>query len=348
MKNLHKTLAYIIGGGLAIWLTAKFLFPIGFPFLIGWLLSRLSQSAVTRITKRTNLPHGLVSFIAMSVLSIGIVLLFWLFGRLLFGKLEELGKQIPRLLSSLEKPLENIRNTLLRFAEKLPESTAVATSQWVERLFDGGSGLMDSASQWLLGLAAKILAWIPELALFLITTVLSAYFFAAEAPTIYAFFHKHLPEKWRETTRTVTQRLKSALGGYFKAQFRLSLVTFAITAIGLLILRRHNAILTAAVVALVDALPVFGSGTILLPWAIICLFGENTAIGIGLVVIYAIATISRTVLEPRFIGKQIGLSPLLTLLALYGGYRLFGVLGMILVPVAAIALKQFYDLMEKT
>ena len=346
MKNLYKTLAYILVGVVAIYLTAKFLLPIGLPFLIGWLLAKTSEHAVMRITKRTKLPHGLISFVAMTLLALAIVLIFWLFGRLLLGKIEALGKQIPSMLSALSTPLGNLRRTLLHFAAKLPDSAAIAASQWVERLFEGSSGLVDSASQWVLTFAAKILSWIPEIALFLVTTVLSAYFFAAQAPAIGAFFQKHLPEQWRNRIQTVLKRLKSALGGYVRAQLRLSLVTFGIVAVGLLILRRENAVLSAAIIALIDALPVFGAGTVLIPWAIISFFGENAAVGIGLLVLYGISAVARAVLEPRFLGKQIGLPPILTLLALYSGFRLFGVMGMILVPVAAIAMKQLYDLME--
>ena len=346
MKNLYKTIAYILGGILAIWLTAKFFVPIGMPFLIGWLLSKLAEKPVDRITGRTKLPHSVVSFTAMALLSVGIVLIFWFLGKLLFRKLEDLGRQIPSLLSSASLPLSNLRSTMLHFAMKLPDGAAVAASQWVEDLFAGSSSLVDSVSQWLLGLAAKILSWIPELALFLVTTVLSAFFFAAQKPSIHAFFQKHLPEDWRLRISTVCKRLKGALGGYVKAQLRLSLVTFGIVAIGLLFLRQKHAVLIAALTALVDALPVFGAGTILIPWGIVSFLSENTALGIGLLVLYALTAVSRAVLEPRFLGKQMGLSPLLTLLALYSGFRLFGVLGMIVVPVTAIAVKQLYDLME--
>lgn len=347
MKNLYKTLAYIIGGVVAIYLTAKFLLPIGMPFLIGWLLAKTSEHAVTRITKRTKLPHGLISFVAMTLLALAIVLIFWLFGRMLLGKIESFGKRIPSMLSALSTPLSNLRSTMLHLSSKLPDSAAIAASQWVERLFEGSSGLVDSASEWVLGFAAKILSWIPEIALFLVTTVLSAYFFAAQAPAIGEFFRKHLPQTWRSYLQTLLKRLKSALGGYVRAQLRLSLVTSGIVSVGLLILRRENAILSAAIIALIDALPIFGAGTVLIPWAVISFFGENAAVGIGLLVLYGIAAVARAVLEPRFLGKQIGLSPLLTLLALYSGFRLLGVMGMIVVPVAAIAMKQLYDLMEK-
>ena len=95
-----------------------------------------------------------------------------------------------------------------------------------------------------------------------------------------------------------------------------------------------------------DALPVFGVGTVLIPWGVISFLRGNAFLGIGLLVLYALCSVSRAFLEPRFLGKQIGLNPLLTLIALYAGYRLFGILGMILLPLAVILLKQLYELVE--
>ena len=141
-------------------------------------------------------------------------------------------------------------------------------------------------------------------------------------------------------------RLRSALGGYFRAQGWLLLVTLAIVAVGLLILRRRNALALALMIAVVDALPVFGAGTILIPWGILSLLRGQTSLAVGLLLLYAIASLTRTLLEPRFLGRQIGLHPLLTLAALYAGFRLFGIVGMILVPVGVILLKQIYELVE--
>ena len=115
---------------------------------------------------------------------------------------------------------------------------------------------------------------------------------------------------------------------------------------GLLVLGRKNALPLALVIAVVDALPVFGAGTILIPWGVISFLRGSTVLGIGLLVLYALCSVSRAFLEPRFLGKQIGLNPLLTLIALYAGYRLFGILGMILLPFAVILLKQLYELIE--
>lgn len=344
MKKFYKTIVYILGGVLGIWLTASYLLPIGLPFLIGWYLSKLTQKPIDRLSERTRLPHGLLAFVTMTLVTIGLLLFFWFFGKLLLEKLEVVAQKLPNLLASLRTPLENLRRTLLHLTKKLGLGTAL--SMRIERLFDDGSGVADSAVQWLLSLATKIVSWIPQFVLFLLTTLLSAYFFAAEAPKIREFFSNHLPQNLQEKCRSVLKRLRSALRMYLKVQLRLSLLTFGITAVGLLLLGQEKAIWIAAIVALIDALPVFGAGTVLIPWAIVLFFSAKSVFAFCLLAIYAAAALARAILEPRLLGKQMGLSPILTLLALYGGFQLFGVLGMILLPVAALALKQLYELIQ--
>ena len=142
-------------------------------------------------------------------------------------------------------------------------------------------------------------------------------------------------------------RLRAALRGYVLAQGKLLLVTFGVVSLGLLAaLRRPHAVLLGALIAVVDALPVLGSGTVLLPWAAVSLLRGSGGLALGLTVTYAAAAFARSALEPRLLGRQIGLPPLLTLLSLYAGYRLFGLAGMILLPLAVLLAKQVWELAE--
>lgn len=346
MKNLYKPLLYGIGGIAGIWLLLKFFLPVGLPFLLGWLLSVLAAPPTERILSRTRLPRRLITFFCLTLLTAILLLLFWLAARLILGELEHLGHLLPDFVSAFSDTFGQIHEKLLDLTKKLPESIAPAAADRVDRLFAGSSVLFSSASEWLLGLAAQIAARVPSLVLFLLTTILSAYFFAAEAPKIRAFLQKHIPPAWTEKFSAVGGRLKTALIGYLKAQGRLSLVTFGITFLGLLFIHPRNSFLLALIIAVVDALPIFGSGTILIPWGIFCLLSGAAGTGVSLLLLYGADSLSRSILEPRFIGRQIGLSPLLTLFALYAGFRLFGVPGMILFPIALILVKELYDIIE--
>ncbi len=347
MKNLYKALACIALSIAGVWLTAKIILPVGLPFLLGWLLAMLAAPATKRIAARIRISYAPVSFICLTLLAGLILLLIWLLGQLAFFQLERWGHSLPELLNSLQEPLHRLRHSLLNFAAELPDGLAVAATDWVERLFDGSSILASSASEWLLGLAGGLIALVPELFLFLLTMILSAYLFAAQAPNLRSFFKKHIPADWLRKLNGLKSRLKTALGGYFKAQLRLSLVTFVVVLPGLLILRRPNALLLSGLIALIDALPIFGAGTILIPWGVLLLLQGDSATALGLAIVYAICAIARAVLEPRFLGKQIGLPPILTLIALYSGYRFFGFVGMLLLPIAAMLGKQLYDLAKE-
>lgn len=137
--------------------------------------------------------------------------------------------------------------------------------------------------------------------------------------------------------------MRTTLGGWLRAQLKLMGITFLILNAGLLLLRVRYPVLAALVITVVDALPVFGTGTILIPWALALFLQGETKTGIGLVILYGAAALSRQALEPRLVGKQVGLNPVLTLLALYTGYRLLGVGGMIVFPIAAMLFKQLWD-----
>ena len=244
----------------------------------------------------------------------------------------ELASRLPSFLASLSGPLGKLRRRLLILAARLPDGMAEAAIQWLERFFAGSSGLADSVSGWLLRFVTGTLSSVPEIGLFLLTTLLSAYLISTELPRLCAALSRHLPERSKTRAEALWTRLKAALGGYLKAQIRLMGVTFLIVSAGLLILRQEHALLLAAVIALVDALPGLLRG--------------DTFTGIGLLLTYGAASLTRSALEPRFLGRQIGLSPLLTLVSLYAGFRLYGILGMILLPVAVILCRQIYELME--
>lgn len=345
MKKIGRLAVCALGLIAALWLTVRYLLPIGLPFLLGWAVSRAAEPVVRRL-ERLRVPRWLASFLCVSAVLALLGLLFWVLGKTLFAELAGLARRAPAFLASLSGPVAALRRRLLLLAARLPEGLAEAAVQWLEGLFAGGSGLADSVSQWLVRFVTGTLTSVPEMALFLLTALLSAYLLSAELPRLKAGLARQLPELWRTRAAALFSRLKAALGGYFKAQLRLMGVTFLIVSVGLLLLRQRYALLLAALIAAVDALPVFGVGTVLLPWAAVALLRGETAAGLGLLLTYGAASLTRTALEPRFLGRQIGLSPLLTLASMYAGFRLYGILGMILLPVAVILTKQIYELAE--
>ena len=136
------------------------------------------------------------------------------------------------------------------------------------------------------------------------------------------------------------RRMRRVLGRWFLAQCKLMSVTFGIVAAGLTLLRIPNSLLWALLVALVDALPILGTGTVLVPWGVVCFLQGDTPRAVGILGIYIAAALIRSMLEPKLLGKHLGLDPLVTLAALYIGYRLWGVGGMLLAPLLTVAVLQ--------
>ena len=132
------------------------------------------------------------------------------------------------------------------------------------------------------------------------------------------------------------KKLRATAGQWLIAQLKLVGITYLLLTAGFFLLRVEYAPVWALAVAAVDAFPILGTGTILVPWSLVCLLQHQSARAIGLLGLYALTALARSTLEPKLLGKQLGLDPLLTLIALYTGFRLWGILGMFLMPMLAI------------
>lgn len=345
MKKFYRGSLILLSGVVGIWLTVRFLLPIGLPFLCGWGLCRLARRPANLLQKKGGLPRWLSSLICL----VGVFGLLcgglYLLGRVLLEQLQNLAGRLPEAIKAMEGPAGELYDRLIRLAGRLPDSVAQAAEDWVRELFAGGSGMVENLSQWLLGLVGKLLSCLPGLFLFLLATLLSAYFFSSREEKLRALWQKQLPEEWQSRLRTGGRRLKETLKSYLKAELKLCSLTFGLLAVGLFLIRGFSftALPIALGIAVVDALPVFGSGTVLIPWAVVAFLQGNSGTALGLLGLYGVAAVGRALLEPKLLGKHMGLDPLLTLLCLYGGFRLFGIPGLILTPILAMLLKQLYD-----
>ena len=181
-----------------------------------------------------------------------------------------------------------------------------------------------------------MLAQLPDSVLGIGTWLLTGYMVSAKFPRLKQWLRSKLPQSWHKEYLPMLQRLKHSVSGWLLAQAKLMSITFLTLCAGFLILQISYAPLWAAVISLVDALPILGTGMVLAPWSLVCYLQGDTVRAIGLLGVYAAASLLRSILEPRLVGKQLGLDPLITLLAIYTGYRLWGFGGMILSPLLAV------------
>jgi len=331
----RKSLLMLLGIFLSSWFFLKYLLPLAAPFLLGALLA-LAAEPVVRLLSRWIPRSGAAALgvtAALGLLSCAVVLLTALAVRelgLLAGALPDLGQAAKTGLNSLE-------GFLLDLTERTPEGVRPMLGQMVGKLFNGGTAVMDQLTQRLPSLASAVLGWIPGSALTLGTGILSAFMLSARLPRLRRWLRVRMEGSPLSRVLPVLRNMKTAIGGWLKAQLRLAGLCFAIVCTGFWILGIPYAPIWAVFTALVDAIPVLGTGTVLIPWSLVCFLQGHHPQAIGLLAIYAVALLSRTVLEPRLVGKQLGLDPLITLAALYAGYRLWGIGGMLLSPLLCVS-----------
>lgn len=329
----------LIGVFVLLWLGMKYIFWLIFPFLAGTLLAFGAEPLV-------RLLWGKLRFSRTAATAVGVTVTLILFGALLtlLGALavREIGVAmgaLPDLGKTAQQGLTTLRTYLVDLAQKAPRGVQGMMTQTVDGFFQNSSAVMTQVTSFVPDALSAVIKRVPDGALGIGTAVLSGFMISLRLPELRSRIGRILPKAWQEAYLPKVRNMRKALGQWLKAQLKLSAVTFLIVATGLLLLRVRLWALWAALIALVDAAPMLGTGAALIPWAAICFLQGDSAWGAGLLVICAVAIAARTALEPRLLGKHLGLDPLATLAALYLGYRLWGISGMVLTPLIATAAK---------
>ena len=342
-RRIWRTGLIALGILAGAWAFAALLLPVLWPFLIGLAVSLLAEKPVRLLQTRARFPPlaGVWRVRADAVRAAVWRGVFPLPPALYGG-----GGSGPAAAAAgrgLAPPVLRLKDRLLSLAEKLPDGLGKGLRAGVESFFQNGAGFGSKLYESLFSWASGVIGRLPDAVLFTVTAVLSSFMLSGELPAIRTWLQKLARPEWLEKLQRLGGHVRTTLGGWLRAQLKLMGITFLILNVGLLVLRVRYPLLAALVITVVDALPVFGTGTILIPWALVLFLRGQTKTGVGLVVLYGAAALSRQALEPRLVGKQVGLNPVLTLLALYTGYRLLGVGGMIVFPITAMLLKQIWD-----
>lgn len=327
---------YLLLGILGIYLFFKYIFELIFPFIIAWILASLLNPVVTFLYKRIKIPRGIGTLLSMATVLSGI------FGALAF-LVKQLWEQIvsfttafPNYKSEIQLVLDNLQVQFQGIMDKLPLPEAFQSFD------DVINTILTSIGGFLTGLVEgtyNIVAKVPNGLFFVIVMLIATFFMTKDYRVIGQFTRAQIPEKIVHKAILMKDGLKSALGGYVKTQLILMCFTFTICLIGLLVLQRPYTLLVAIGIALFDAFPMFGSGAILIPWGIYHLVLGNFAVSVGLFAIYGLIVVVRQVMEPKVLSTQIGVYALVTLMSMYIGFKLIGVVGLILGPVTVVMFK---------
>ncbi|MBQ9080138.1 MAG: sporulation integral membrane protein YtvI [Clostridia bacterium] len=332
-SNWEKWAAIIFCIGAAAfggWLVFKYVFWVVMPFIISWGVALAITPAARWLSKQSRLPRRLCAAVLL-VIVIGFLIAIATLAvdRLIF--------ELSRLLDWLKNASINwdINGFFARMSEKFPLIGGLFEQQ-SEQLTDM---LMDVVSSSLSGLGKlvpsaifDVISRLPSIMLALVVTLLACFYFALDLDAIHAALASLFPERWRDTWRGLRTRVFDVILRWVRAYFILFLITFGLLLVGFMILGVDWALLLALLGALVDLLPVVGTGVILVPWGIWALISHDIFLGVGLLVLYVVVTVIRQIAEPHIIGGSMGVHPLLTLVAMYVGFKIFGVIGMIILP----------------
>jgi sporulation integral membrane protein YtvI len=319
------------------------------PFLVAFIISLIIEPAIKFIMRKTDLTRRtsaiiiftIAIFIILGTLTWLIITLFSESSSLLEGLNNYFDKayiQFQNLISSFNFDKIHLSNELLNVIQNSTEDILQTTSNWARGALIGLINLVTS---------------LPSIVICIGITFVALYFICVDKIYIVDQIEHHLPKIWVKKLRNHFKGLIESLGGYLKAQASLILVSFIICLIGLYFLKftKFNIeypLLMALFIGFVDALPILGSGSVMIPWAILSGINGDINLGIAIIVLLIIMSVARQVLEPKLVSKNIGIHPIFTLIAMYTGFKMIGIIGLLIGPIVLIIFKNiFANLIDK-
>ena len=312
------------------------------PFVVGWILALLANPLVRFLERRVKLVrrHGsMLIIIAALAIVIG---LFYGAGLLVYREMGSFLADAPEIYQSVIAEIENALQNGRKLAEYFPQNLQPPLLAFSDNL-DGLFGkLVSRAAEPTVQIAGHVAKSIPNLLVNMVIIILSSYLFLADRESIMRWLKEHLPAFVFRYIEYMKRDAKGLIGGYFLAQFRIMCVVALILAAGFLVLGVRYGVLLAFLTAILDFLPIFGTGTVLFPWAVVKLFAGEYAYATGLILLYILTQVVRQIIQPKIVGESMGSPPLMTLFLLYLGFKLRGLTGMILAVPVGLVFINFY------
>lgn len=334
-KFIRPVSVFLLG-----WLALKYLLPVGMPFLLGGVLALAAEPMVRLLAKRLGINRTVAAGLGVSATVILLAGLACLIGALAVKELGQLADFLPNARQALHSGMAVLRETAVDLTDRLPTGIRDTARETVTELFRSGTTVTRKVTQKTGQQLTSLLGKVPDGLLGIGTGLLSGYMISARLPGLRQKLGKRLPKSWQEKYLPALRQSRQLLGGWLKAQGKLMAVTAALLIVGFTFLRVPYGFLWAVPVALVDAVPVLGTGVILIPWALVNFLQGKVLQGLGFVVLWLAAVILRRVLEPKWVGRHLDLDPLTTLVLFYLGYRFWGFWGMVLAPLLAAVARQ--------
>lgn len=314
------------------------------PFLVGFIIALIIEPGIKFLMKKTKMSRKMSSIIIF-------VLVFALIIGLVVWGVISLVSESTNLLQTLNIYIDKAYTQIQETIGKLKITKMSISNNVIDLAQNASREILVKVSTWLADVLTKIInviTSIPTIGIYVVITILSVYFICTDKIYMLDLMEHHMPSKWVQKIGTHIREITKSLGGYLKAEAILVLVSFAISVIGLYLLKFIGMnitypLLMALAIGFVDALPILGSGTIMLPWAVISALNGDLNLGIGIIVLWIIMSVVRQILEPKIVSGNIGIHPIFTLIAMYTGFKVIGIMGMLIGPIVLIILKSIFS-----
>lgn len=314
------------------------------PFVIGWFISLLASPVVRFFEEKLKVRRkGASAFVIVAVLSAVIVLVYAV-GSVLIREGIGFINELPMMLEGIRGEFAKVGANLQGIYNRLPEDMQNTLYRVGAEMSSYLSGMMEGVGIPTFEAVSNVAKQLPDIFLGVIMCILSAYFFVADKNYMSDAMQKYLPDSIRYQYDLVRRSFRKAVGGYFKAQLKIEFWIYLLLVIGLLTLHVPYALLIALGIAFMDLLPVFGTGTIMIPWAVVEILSKNYMMAVGLLIIWCVTQLVRQVIQPKIVGDSMGMDAIPTLFLLFIGYKAAGVIGMIVaVPIGIIVVNLYEE-----
>lgn len=316
------------------------------PFLVAFVVSQLIEPLIKFVNKRTTLTRKTSAILVLIFVSALIIsILIW--------GITALIQESSKLLQSLNIYIETAYNQMQNIIQSI-DFEKIKIPKDVTNIIQNSLGdFIGTVSDWVKNLLTSMmnfLTQIPTIAIYIGISFVAIYFISTDKLYMIDQLEHHLPREWVKRIGKHLRELITSLGEYLKAQATLILISFIVSLLGLYILKFLGLnvgypLLAALGIAFIDALPILGSGTAMIPWAVISAINGEIELAIGILIVWIIMSIIKQITEPRIVSEHIGIHPIFTLIAMYTGFKLIGVIGMFIGPIVLIILKNIFSTM---
>ena len=337
-KRIFVLVLTLIGIYLAFKLAVFYL-----PFLIAFIISLLIEPLIKFVNKRTSFTRRTSAILVLIIVSIILVLILtWGIASLIqeaTNLLQGLNTYIEMAYNQVQNIISNVDFNRLKIPQEV--TTVFQDSIW---------DFIGTVSDWVKNFLTSLmnsLTQLPKIAIYVGISIVAIYFLCTDRFYMLDQLEHHLPKEWVKRIGKHMRELISSLGQYLKAEVTLIIISFVVSIIGLYIYKFIGfnikyPLLVALGIAFVDALPILGSGTVMIPWAVVSAINGDIKLAVAIIFLWIIMSVIRQLAEPRIVSKHIGIHPVFTIISMYTGFKTIGVLGMFIGPIVLIILKNIF------